>query len=60
VARIGVGVGDLLAEDAAAGSGEAVSAALAVAAAFDRGCVRDGEAAGEPLESVAAHPGQLG
>ncbi|ABW10816.1 transposase mutator type [Parafrankia sp. EAN1pec] len=52
--------GDLLREDTAAGSGEALAAALLVAASFHGGCLADRYLVDECGEVGAAHAGQRG
>ncbi|WP_243723364.1 hypothetical protein [Actinomadura sp. 7K507] len=53
-----VGVGDLLWEDPTAGSWKTITASLSMAAAFDRGGVRDREAVDESVQILAGHPGE--
>ncbi|MCK9904934.1 LLM class flavin-dependent oxidoreductase [Frankia sp. Cpl3] len=52
--------GDLLGEDAAAGSGETLATALLVATSFHRGCLADRHLLDECGEIAAAHTGQRG
>lgn len=54
-----VGVGDLLQEDAALGSGLALSAALLVAALLYRGRLSQGQAADQFFQGVTVHAGQV-
>jgi hypothetical protein len=54
-----VAVGDLLAEDAAAGAGASVPAALAVAALFDRCGVGHDQFLEQGVQRVATHPGEV-
>ena len=55
-----LGVGDLLLEDAASGSGESFAAASLVAEAFEVGGLEWGESSDHLVELFAAHPGQSG
>jgi hypothetical protein len=52
------GISDLLAEHAAAGFGQAVTAAPSVASLFDTGGLQQGDAFGQFGEVLAAHAGQ--
>jgi hypothetical protein len=53
-----LGVGDLLLEDAAAGSGEPFTTASLIAEAFEAGGLERGESLDHLVEFFAAHPGQ--
>jgi len=55
-----LGVGDFLAEDAAAGAWLAWSASLPVSAVLDQGCLLHGQPIDEGGEVGAWHPGQRG